>query len=258
MDESIKEPGLHGKNVVVIGGSRGLGRALVAAAHAEGAQVLAVARQEAELRKVAEELSGVQVLALDATHESAPARVFAALSPDVLLVCAGAVPHMAPLGEQSWEQFSRNWNTDVKIALFFLQAALNMPLPEGSTIILMSSGAAIGGSPLSGGYAGSKRTLMFLARYAQEESDRLHLGLRFLALAPGNIMPETDIGKTAVSAYAASRGLSVEDFISFQRSSHTLVTPDLVANALIELASDPQKSAGKSFLLSGKGMEIVP
>ncbi len=198
MDESIKELGLHGKNVVVIGGSRGLGRALVAAAHAEGAQVLAVARQEAELRKVAEELSGVQVLALDATQESAPARVFAALSPDVLLVCAGAVPHMAPLGEQSWEQFSRNWN------------------------------------------------------------NRLHLGLRFLALAPGNIMPETDMGKTAASAYAASRGLSVEDFISLQRGGQPLVTPDLVANALIELASDPQKSAGKSFLLSGKGMEIVP
>src|SRR5258708_2214467 len=175
MDESIKELGLHGKNVVVIGGSRGLGRALVAAAHAEGAQVLAVARQEAELRKVAEELSGVQVLALDATQESAPARVFAALSPDVLLVCAGAVPHMAPLGEQSWEQFSRNWNTDVKISLFFLQAALNTPLPEGSTIILMSSGAAVGGSPLSGGGSGAKREQMILSRYFPKESDLFHL-----------------------------------------------------------------------------------
>ncbi|HLZ63208.1 MAG TPA: SDR family oxidoreductase [Ktedonosporobacter sp.] len=258
MDESSKELGLHGKNVVVIGGSRGLGRALVAAAHAEGAQVLAVARQEAELRKVAEERSGVQVLALDATYESAPARVFAALSPDVLLLCAGAVPHMAPLGEQNWEQFSRNWNTDVKIALFFLQAALNTPLPEGSTIVLISSRAAIGGSSPSGGYAGSKRMLMFLAKYAQEESDRLHLGLRILALAPGNIMAETDVGKAAAAAYAASRGLSIEDFLSLQRGGQPLVTPDLVANALVELARDPQKSAGKSLLLSGKGLEIVP
>jgi len=46
MDEDIKVPGLHGKNVVVIGGSRGLGRSLVAAAYAQGAQVLAVARQQ--------------------------------------------------------------------------------------------------------------------------------------------------------------------------------------------------------------------
>jgi NAD(P)-dependent dehydrogenase (short-subunit alcohol dehydrogenase family) len=258
MDENSKESGLHGKKVVVIGGSRGLGRAIVAATHAQGAQVLAVARQAEPLATLVDAFPGVRVLALDGSSESAPAQVFATLSPDVLLVCAGAVPHMAPLGEQSFEQFSRYWNTDVKISLFFLQAALNTPLPEGSTIILMSSGAAIGGSPLSGGYAGSKRTLMFLARYAQQESDRLHLGLRFLALAPGNMMPETDIGKTAASAYAASRGLSVEGFISFQRSGHALVTPDLVANAVIELARDPQKSAGKSFLLSGKGMEIVP
>jgi NAD(P)-dependent dehydrogenase (short-subunit alcohol dehydrogenase family) len=258
MNESSQPQRLRDKNVVVIGASRGLGRAIVAAAHAEGAQVLAVARKVAELAKLTEELAGVQVLALDATSLSAPAQVFATISPDVLLVCAGAVPHMAPLGEQSWEQFSRNWNTDVKISLFFLQAALNTPLPEGSTIILMSSGAAIGGSPLSGGYSGAKREQMILASYAQEESDRLHLGLRFLALAPGNIMPETDMGKTAASAYAASRGLSVEDFASLQTGGQPLVTPDLVANAVIELASDPQKSAGKSFLLSGKGMEIVP
>src|SRR5260221_5002832 len=84
MNELSQAQRLRGKNVVVIGGSRGLGRAIVAAAHAEGAHVLAVARQEAELAKLTEELSGVQVLALDATSESAPARVFAALSPDVL------------------------------------------------------------------------------------------------------------------------------------------------------------------------------
>src|SRR5258708_20252835 len=89
------------------------------------------------------------MMALDVTGESAPARVFATLSPDVLIVCAGAIPHMAPLGEQSWEQFSRNWNTDVKIALLFSQAALTTPLPSGTTIILMSRGAPIAGPPLS-------------------------------------------------------------------------------------------------------------
>jgi NAD(P)-dependent dehydrogenase (short-subunit alcohol dehydrogenase family) len=258
MNEEIKTPRLQGKNVVVIGGSRGLGRTIVAAAYGEGARVLAVARQEAELAKLTEELSGVQVLALDATSESASTKVFATLSPDVLIVCAGAIPHMAPLGEQSWEQFSRNWNTDVKLSLLFSQAALNTPLPSGTTIILISSGAAIGGSPLSGGYAGSKRTQMFLVSYAQQESDRLHLGLRFLALAPGgNIIPETDVGKTAASAYASSRGISVEDFVSLQRGGQSRVTPDLVANAVTELASDPHKRAGTTFLLSEKGMEIV-
>src|SRR5207302_9341904 len=150
------------------------------------------------LRHIAAEFSGVQVLTLDAASEGAPAKVFETLLPDILVVCAGAMPHMAPLVEQNWEQFSRNWNSDVKMSLLFSQAALTTPLPTGTTIILISSGAAVGGgSPISGGYAGSKRTQMFIANYALREADRLKLGLRFLALAPGSIMPDTDLGKTA-------------------------------------------------------------
>src|SRR5207248_1156830 len=208
MNELRKAQRLHGKNVVIIGGSRGLGKTIVAATHAEGARVLAVARLEQSRRQLAAEIPGVRVLALDAASEGAPAQVFETLLPDILVVCAGALPYMAPLVEQSWEQFSRNWNSDVKMSLLFSQAALTTPLPSGATIILISSGAAIGGSPLSGGYSGSKRTQMFIANYAQQEAERLHLDLRFLALAPGGLMPETDLGKTAVEAYASSIGLS--------------------------------------------------
>lgn len=258
MNESSQPQRLRGKHMIVIGASRGLGRTIVAAAYAQGARVLAVARQEAELARLTEELSGVQVLALDATSESAPAKVFATLPPDILVVCAGAIPHMAPLGEQSWEQFSRNWNSDVKLSLLFSQAALNTPLPSGTTIILMSSGAAIGGSPLSGGYAGSKRTQMFLASYAQAESDHRSLGLRFLAVAAGgNILSETELGKVAASAYAAARGVSLQDFIRGQRGQYPQVTTELVANAVIELASQSQGGEGESFLVSGAGVTIV-
>ncbi len=258
MHESSQTHRLRGKNVVIIGASRGLGRSIVAAVSAEGARVLAVARKVESLQQLATEFPGVQILALDATEEGAPARVFETLAPDVLVVCAGAIPHMAPLGEQSWEQFSRNWNSDVKLSLLFCQAALNTPLPSGTTILLTSSGAAIGGSPLSGGYAGSKRTLMFLASYAQAESDHRSLGLRFLALAPGgNILAETELGQVAASAYAAARGVSLQDFIRGQRGQHPQVTTELVANAVIELASQPQGGEGQSFLISGTGVTLV-
>ncbi|MBV9232015.1 MAG: SDR family oxidoreductase [Chloroflexi bacterium] len=255
MNQSITTQRLHGKNVVVIGGSKGVGRAIVAATHAQGAQVLAVARQEEPLKKLADEFPGVRVLAFDASDERAPATVFATLSPDVLVVCAGAIPHAAPLGEQSWEQFSRNWNSDVKMSLLFSQAALNTPLPSGTTIILISSGAAIGGSPLSGGYSGSKRTQMFIANYAQQEADRLHLSLRFLALAPGGLMPETDLGKAGVEAYASSAGLSATDFIKRRGASQT---PEDVASAVIEFASNPRSREGNVFLISRKGIEALP
>src|SRR5258708_33451287 len=119
MNKSIETKRLDGKNVVVIGGSKGVGRAIVAAAHAEGAQVLAVARKADPLLQLADTFPGVHTLALDASDHSAPAKVFETLLPDILGICPGAIPHAAPLGEQSWEEVSRNWNSDVNMSLFF-------------------------------------------------------------------------------------------------------------------------------------------
>ncbi len=75
---------LHGRNVVVIGGSRGLGRVIVTAAHAQGAHVLAVARGLDALGKLSRELPGSKTLAIDATDEEAPAKIFETLQPDLL------------------------------------------------------------------------------------------------------------------------------------------------------------------------------
>lgn len=254
MNESSQTQRLRDKNVVVIGASRGLGRSIVAAVSAEGARVLAVARKPEPLKQLAAEFPGVRILALDATEEGAPAKVFETLAPDVVVVCAGAIPHMAPLVEQTWEQFSRNWNSDVKLSLLFSQAALTTPLPESATVILMSSGAAVNGSPLSGGYAGAKRMQMFLAHYAQQESDRLHLGLRFLALVPGGMIPTTELGKVAVEAYASSLGLSTADFL---KNREVQPTAEDVAKAVVECASDPQERAGKAFLVTGAGVKLL-
>jgi NAD(P)-dependent dehydrogenase (short-subunit alcohol dehydrogenase family) len=174
---------LTGKNMVVIGGSRGDGQRIVEAASRDGARVLAVARQERPLRQLAPAVSGTEVMPLDATDEGAPSKVFDALRPDILVLCAGAFPPAAPLHEQSWQEFAVNWETDVKIAFHFCKAAPSRPLPAGASVILISRGAALAGSPISGGYAGAKRTQIFMANYSQKESDRLGLGLRFTALA---------------------------------------------------------------------------
>src|SRR5258708_5805693 len=58
MNELSKAQRLRGKNVVIIGGSRGLGKTIVAATHAEGARVLAVARRGRALRQLAAEIPG--------------------------------------------------------------------------------------------------------------------------------------------------------------------------------------------------------
>jgi NAD(P)-dependent dehydrogenase (short-subunit alcohol dehydrogenase family) len=245
---------LAGRNIVVIGGSRGVGRQIVESAIRHAARVLAVARQEGPLLQLAEEVPGAEVLSLDATDENAPSRVFGVLQPDILVICSGAVPPAAPLHEQSWQQFAVNWETDVKIAFHFLKAALSRPLPAGSSVILISSGAALAGSPISGGYAGAKRTQMFMANYSQKESDRLGLGLHFVALAP-RMMPDTELGKHAVAGYSRYLGISAADFV--QSMASTPAASD-VAAAVIELAANPDQSKGKAFVVTGNGLEAVP
>jgi len=245
---------LTGKNMVVIGGSRGVGRRIVEAAIRNGARVLAVGRQEGALRQLTQEVSDAEVLSLDATDEGAPAKAFDVLRPDILVLCAGAFPPAAPLHEQSWQEFAVNWETDVKITFHFCKAALSRPLPAGSSVILISSGAALAGSPNSGGYAGAKRTQLFIANYSQKESDRLGLGLRFMTLAP-RIMPDTELGKHAVAGYSRYLGISTADFIQSMASPPT--SSD-VATGVIELLTNPDQSKGKVFIVSGKGLEAAP
>lgn len=244
---------LRDKNMVVIGGSRGLGRRVVEAGVREGAHLLAVARQEESLRQLAQEVPGTEVLALDAKEEGAPAKVFDALLPDILVVGGGAFPPTAPLHEQSWQEFTVNWENDVKIAFNFCTAALSRPLPAGTSIVLLSSGAALAGSPLTGGYAGAKRTQIFMANYSQKESDRLGLRLRFMSVAP-RIVPETDLGRRAVAGYSHYLGISVADFIQGMSSPPTACN---VATAIIELLLNPDRSLGDVFIVSGKGLEAV-
>lgn len=244
---------LTGKTMVVIGASRGLGRRIVEAAARNGAHVLAVAREEASLRQLAQEAPGVEALALDAAEEGAPAKVFDVLEPDILVLSAGAFPPAAPLHEQSWREFAVNWESDVKIAFHFCKTALKRPLRAGASVVLISSGAAIAGSPISGGYAGAKRTQLFIASYSQKESDRLGLGLRFMALAP-RIMPDTELGKHAVAGYSRYLGVSPADFVKGMASPPSASD---VAAAVIELAASPDQFKGKTFIVSGKGLEAA-
>ena len=166
----------------------------------------------------------------------------------------GSLPPTQPLHKQNWQEFSENWEVDVKIAFNFFKAALSGPLIPGATIVLVSSGAALAGSPLTGGYAGAKRTQLFMANYSQKESDRLGLGLRFISIAP-RIMPDTELGQRAIAGYSNYLGVTEADFI---RSMAAPPKSSDAANAVIELVTNPDRFKEHVFIVSGKGLEAVP
>jgi NAD(P)-dependent dehydrogenase (short-subunit alcohol dehydrogenase family) len=149
---------IENMKVVVTGGSKGLGLGLVEALVSRGAKVTVVARGADALASVRDRW-GVATVRADVTDAAAAHRILSETRPDLLVLNAGAAPPMGRLDEMSWEDFSTPWESDVKAGFHWLQAALRLPLERGSRVLVGSSGAALNGSPLSGGYAGAKRML---------------------------------------------------------------------------------------------------
>src|ERR1700726_3797724 len=192
---------LKDKNVVVTGGSRGLGLGLVEALVARGARVTVVARDADALKSVRARL-GVATISADVTDETAANRILAEVRPDIVALNAGAKPRMGRLDQMSWADFTATWETDVKAGLYWLQAALNLPLKPGSRVLVGSSGAAVSGSQMSGGYGGAKRMLWFMAKYANGIAKQKGLGIRFQTIVPQQMVGGTGVGDEASSAYA--------------------------------------------------------
>lgn len=227
------------KTAVVTGASRGFGRAIAAALVAAGTNVVGIARDEQELQAVRDELGeGFTPVAGDATEETLAQSVIREHRPDLLVLNAGITPHMAPVHEQTWETFSRNWHVDTRHAFTWTKAALTEPLAPGSVVVSMSSGAALAGSPLSGGYASAKAAIRYIRGYAADESKRAGLDIRFVTLLP-QLTPATGLGTLGVAGYAARQGIEPATFV---QNLQPLLTPEQVAKAVLDIAADRDSS----------------
>jgi NAD(P)-dependent dehydrogenase (short-subunit alcohol dehydrogenase family) len=221
---------------LVIGAGGGVGHATASALAAAGARVLSAGRER------------------DARDPARVAALLAEADPDLVVVAAGTRPRLASIEEQSWESFSAPWNVDVRIAFEVGRAALARPLRPNSTVVIVSSGAGLGGSPLSGGYAGAKRMQMFLAGYLQRTADARGLGIRFVALAPRQFIVGTAIGEAAASAYGAEAGQSGEAYI--KRFAAPL-DPAGVARAILSIASGEHEREATLLGVTGTGLEVI-
>jgi hypothetical protein len=132
--------------------------------------------------------------------------------------------------------------------LYWLQAALNVPLAPGARVLAVSSGAATNGSPLSGGYAGAKRMLWFMTRYANELSRQRGLGIRFQTAVPMQIVGGTGVGDEASAAYAQAAGVSRDAFLA---RFGTPISPRQFGEQIVSILQDPAKASGNAFGLKG-------
>ncbi len=185
---------MEGRHVLIAGASQGLGRALAFAASARGANVTLVARSEARLREVAEELGDrAYTIVADVAGPSAAARIAGEASDrfgavDVLINNAstlGAVP-MPALFDTTDEVLRDVFDVNLFAPFALARAVGGGMVARGRGVIVnISSDAAVEAYEGWGAYGASKAALDHLTRIWAAEVEGS--GVRFLAVDPGEM-----------------------------------------------------------------------
>ncbi len=239
------------RTVLVTGTSKGFGEAIAEEFLAAGEKVVGVSRTAGPLA----DRSGAAELIHhcgDATDAELATALLSHYRPEVLILNAGTIGSIAPITEQSWASFSATWETDVKATLVWCQAAARLRL-SGMTIVIVSSGAAMGGSPYSGGYSGAKRMQWIMASYFKDECDRLGLEIDFLTILP-RITGDTDLSRAAAEAYGERYSLSAKDWLAGLGSPFDRRKLAATLRALLDLAPDERAAA---YAINGDGFREV-
>lgn len=179
----------NGKNVLVTGGTSGIGLAVAQAYAAEGARVVVTGRDPKGLDDAAAQVgAGTVALRNDASNLD-DARALArsigeqGIKLDAIFINAG-VAKFAPFDQVDEALWDLTFDTNVKGAYFQLQALLPH-LNPGASIVLNGSINAHIGMPHSSVYAASKAALITLARTLSAEL--LPRGVRVNVVSPGPV-----------------------------------------------------------------------
>lgn len=239
---------------IVVGASRGLGLGIASAFGQAGGTVVAVARDARALTELSNKMSNVKAEAGDARDAAVAGTLMDRYHPHAVIVVAGALPKLVPLHEQTWETFSTHWDADVQITFNWLREALLKPMRPGGRVVVISSGAALEGSSIGGGYSGAKATQRFITAFAQEEADRAGLGITFTTVMP-RLTPLTDLGRPVVRAHAAEHGQTEQEYID---AMGTLLTPEAAGAAMLEIVQTDPPDVSAEYMLTGEGLRKRP
>ena len=187
---------LRDKVTLVTGASQGLGRALALACAKEGANLVLNSRNEDSLPQVAEaaEEAGTGVLAIPADVSNGAdveklvdraVQRFGRI--DVLINNAGLLGPRVPIEEYPEDEWRRVLDANLT-APFLLSKAVIPHMPEGGSIINVTSGVSVEGRAEWGAYSVSKFGVEGLTQIlAAELEDR---GIRVNSVDPGGMRTE--------------------------------------------------------------------
>ncbi|QIB70496.1 3-oxoacyl-[acyl-carrier-protein] reductase [Aminipila butyrica] len=245
---------LKGKNAIITGGVRGIGRAIAELFCKNGANVLLCYRSnDAAAEKTQDELAKygtkVEILKGDVANAEFAVEAVAKAKADfgtldILVNNAGITKDKLMLQMKS-EDFDSVIDTNLKGSFYFLKAASGVMIKQRSgNIINLSSIVGLKGNPGQVNYAASKAGVVGMTMSAAKELGRRNI--RVNAIAPGFI--ETDM----TDELNDSQKSKMNEVISLGRMG----TPEDVANVALFLASDLSAYVTAQTICIDGGMSI--
>ena len=183
---------LEGRRALITGAARGIGAAIAAAFHREGARLVLLDR-DGELCQATATSLGAAAMPVDLADAAAAQHVTQAAIDhlggiDILVNNAGVL-RMAPLLDITVDDWDLTFDVNVRAMLLTTQVAGRAMVAAGSgTIINMASMGGKVGSPNQAHYAASKSAVIGLTRVTAMELGA-H-GVRANCICPGYVLTE--------------------------------------------------------------------
>jgi NAD(P)-dependent dehydrogenase (short-subunit alcohol dehydrogenase family) len=247
---------LDGKQAIVTGASRGIGRAIVEALAEEGVAVLAAARHVADLP------AGVHGIAVDLSTAAGASELVAAAAElfdgglDVLVNNVGAVhPRTGGFRSVSDEEWLATITLDFLSAVRVTRGALDLlEARGGGTIVSVNSVNATLADPLVIDYCTAKAALASLSKSLAKEL--APLGIRVNTVSPGPVATDLWLGGGGVAATVAeTAGGSAQDVAAGAAAAMPtgrFTEPGEVADLVVLLASARAGNVtGADFVIDG-------
>jgi NAD(P)-dependent dehydrogenase (short-subunit alcohol dehydrogenase family) len=243
----------EGQNVVIIGGSTGIGFATARLLTDGGARVIITGRTQSSLDAARERL-GDPVIAVRsdsaslADISSLADRISTELgSVDGLFVSAG-INGFAPFEATTEELFDELLTINAKGAYFTVQKLAPLMTTDAG-IVLTTSVANVLGLPMLSAYAASKAALRSMTRSLAREL--IPRGIRVNAVSPGPI--DSGILEKSMPTQAAEQ---TKKQMAADNPMQRLGTPEEVARAVAYLLFEATYTTGAELAVDGGGSQI--
>ena len=213
-------------NVVITGGSRGIGAAAVALFAAQGHQVTFFYEKQHEAAQAVAEKTGATAICCDVADKQAVEAAFTRI-PDVdILICNAGIMDFAPINMLTEDRWDRIFDVNVKGVYNCVCAALPSFLRKQSgSIITVSSMWGQVGASCEAAYSATKGAVIALTKALAKELGPS--GIRVNCIAPGVILTDmcADLTQETLDALAEESPVGRNG------------KPEDVANAMLWLAT---------------------